>query len=164
LLMAGAAVQWSVHKACLGCSAWLTSANPRLGVLSGPVPDQTTTPVHHHRECTAPLCIGRDRPAIMASKVNSEAGPWNRETKDKFEGRVCAVPPRFGLSALLTFGGNSKDRSEYLDPCQEAAARSIRCLHRNGGDRTLCSDYFESVIAWGCPTAMVPTQHFYADD
>ncbi len=92
----------------------------------------------------------------MASKVNSEAGPWNRETKDKFEGRVCAVP-LLGLSALLTFGGNSKDRSEYLDPCQEAAARSIRCLHRNGGDRSLCSDYFESVIAWGCPTVIVPT-------
>ncbi|KAJ4291433.1 hypothetical protein N0V88_006026 [Collariella sp. IMI 366227] len=58
----------------------------------------------------------------MASTANT-ADPWNTETKQKFEG---------------------KDRSEYLDPCQEAAARSIRCLHRNGGDRTLCSDYFQA--------------------
>ena len=28
----------------------------------------------------------------MASKVNSEAGPWNRETKDKFEGQVLRSP------------------------------------------------------------------------
>ncbi|KAK4034134.1 hypothetical protein C8A01DRAFT_18998 [Parachaetomium inaequale] len=59
----------------------------------------------------------------MAPRTNSDGNPWNRETKDKFEG---------------------KDRSEFLDPCQEAAARSIRCLHRNGGDRTLCSDYFQA--------------------
>ncbi|KAL2134444.1 hypothetical protein VTI74DRAFT_156 [Chaetomium olivicolor] len=59
----------------------------------------------------------------MASAANREDGPWNTETKQKFE---------------------SKDRSEYLDPCQEAAARSIRCLHRNGGDRTMCSDYFQA--------------------
>ena len=40
----------------------------------------------------------------------------------------------------------SKSKSEYLDPCQEAAARSIRCLHRNGGDRALCQDYFQYVF------------------
>lgn len=38
----------------------------------------------------------------------------------------------------------SKEPSKYLDPCQEAASRSIKCLHRNGGDRQLCSDYFQS--------------------
>lgn len=48
---------------------------------------------------------------------------------------------------LVRVCDNSKDRSEFLDPCQEAAARSIRCLHRNGGDRTMCSDYFQSVAA-----------------
>ncbi|KAK4129883.1 hypothetical protein BT67DRAFT_354977, partial [Trichocladium antarcticum] len=60
----------------------------------------------------------------MASTTGSETDPWNREVKEKFEGRVT-------------------HRSEFLDPCQEAAARSIRCLHRNGGDRSLCSDYFQ---------------------
>ncbi|KAK3291938.1 uncharacterized protein B0H64DRAFT_408492 [Chaetomium fimeti] len=58
----------------------------------------------------------------MAS-TSKDSDPWNRETKSKFEG---------------------KDRSEFLDPCQEAAARSIRCLNRNGGDRSLCSDYFQA--------------------
>ena len=38
---------------------------------------------------------------------------------------------------------NSKSRSEYFDPCQELAGRSIACLNRNGGDRKMCSDYFE---------------------
>ncbi|EGS24087.1 cytochrome c oxidase-like protein [Thermochaetoides thermophila DSM 1495] len=53
----------------------------------------------------------------------STGDPWTPETREKFE---------------------KKDRSAYLDPCQEAAARSIRCLHRNNGDRTMCSDYFQA--------------------
>ncbi|KAI5818499.1 cysteine alpha-hairpin motif superfamily [Pyronema omphalodes] len=32
--------------------------------------------------------------------------------------------------------------SEYFDPCQEAAARSLRCLARNQHDKDLCNDYF----------------------
>ncbi|CAF9916437.1 MAG: hypothetical protein GOMPHAMPRED_001006 [Gomphillus americanus] len=36
----------------------------------------------------------------------------------------------------------SKQLSEFFDPCQEAASRSIKCLHRNGGDRSMCTDYF----------------------
>ncbi|KAK3984113.1 hypothetical protein QBC44DRAFT_337595 [Cladorrhinum sp. PSN332] len=59
----------------------------------------------------------------MATTGDNGAEPWNRETKTKFEG---------------------KDRSAFLDPCQEAAAKSIRCLHRNAGDRTMCSDYFQA--------------------
>ena len=41
----------------------------------------------------------------------------------------------------------SKAKSEYLDPCQEAAERSIRCLNRNGGDRKMCNTYFEYVTS-----------------
>ena len=37
----------------------------------------------------------------------------------------------------------SKANSKYFDPCQEAASRSIKCLHRNAGDRQLCTDYFQ---------------------
>ena len=37
----------------------------------------------------------------------------------------------------------SKPHSKFFDPCQEAAERSIKCLHRNGGDRQLCMDYFQ---------------------
>ncbi|KAK4213139.1 hypothetical protein QBC37DRAFT_180600 [Rhypophila decipiens] len=48
---------------------------------------------------------------------------WNKEIKTAFE---------------------LKPRSEFLDPCQEAAQRSIRCLNRNDGDRTFCQDYFQA--------------------
>ncbi|KAL1616349.1 Mitochondrial copper homeostasis protein [Diplodia seriata] len=44
-------------------------------------------------------------------------------------------------SAASTFDG--KQYSQYFDPCQEAASKSLRCLHRNGGDREMCSDYFQ---------------------
>lgn len=37
----------------------------------------------------------------------------------------------------------SKAYSKHYDPCQEAANRSIKCLHRNPGDKSLCSDYFQ---------------------
>jgi hypothetical protein len=37
----------------------------------------------------------------------------------------------------------SKRNSEYFDPCQEAADKSLKCLRRNGGDRLMCTDYFE---------------------
>jgi len=36
-----------------------------------------------------------------------------------------------------------KGASEYYDPCQDAANRSIQCLNRNFGDREMCSDYFQ---------------------
>ncbi|MCJ1350425.1 MAG: Mitochondrial copper homeostasis protein [Icmadophila ericetorum] len=39
---------------------------------------------------------------------------------------------------------NTKKYSEYFDPCQEAANRSMKCLRRNGGDRDLCTDYFQA--------------------
>ncbi|KAL1793151.1 hypothetical protein ACET3X_008133 [Alternaria dauci] len=37
---------------------------------------------------------------------------------------------------------DNKAYSEYYDPCQEAADKSIRCLKRNGGERAMCSDFF----------------------
>ena len=40
---------------------------------------------------------------------------------------------------------NSKSKSEFYDPCQEAAQRSYRCLFRNGGDKTMCGEYFQCV-------------------
>ncbi|OAL49224.1 cytochrome c oxidase-like protein-assembly factor COX23 [Pyrenochaeta sp. DS3sAY3a] len=39
---------------------------------------------------------------------------------------------------------DTKAYSEYFDPCQEAADKSIRCLKRNGGERELCSDFFQA--------------------
>ncbi|KAI5838564.1 hypothetical protein DFP73DRAFT_564504 [Morchella snyderi] len=39
---------------------------------------------------------------------------------------------------------NNKASSQYFDPCQEAADRSLRCLHRNPGDKDMCTDYFQA--------------------
>jgi len=39
---------------------------------------------------------------------------------------------------------SSKRNSEYFDPCQEAADKSLKCLRRNGGDRLMCTDYFDA--------------------
>jgi cytochrome c oxidase assembly protein subunit 23 len=102
-----------------------------------------------HRETLSRLLIflcSRGECAIMASLANDEADPWDQKTKQKFE-RCASVSFTAGTHMAADFDGdvNSKDRSEFLDPCQEAAARSIRCLHRNGGDRSMCSDYFQSV-------------------
>ncbi|KAI0104077.1 cytochrome c oxidase-assembly factor cox-23, mitochondrial [Hypoxylon sp. NC0597] len=62
----------------------------------------------------------------MSSQTGPDGSPWDKEKKHKFE---------------------NKSNSEYFDPCQEAAARSIRCLNRNGGDRQMCTDYFEAYRA-----------------
>ncbi|KFZ10808.1 hypothetical protein V502_07916 [Pseudogymnoascus sp. VKM F-4520 (FW-2644)] len=49
--------------------------------------------------------------------------PWDEKTERKFEGKAY---------------------SEYFDPCQDLATRSLKCLHRNGGQREMCSDYFQA--------------------
>ena len=92
----------------------------------------------------------------MAQAGSENKEPWNEETRAKFEGYVLVSLPH-GMTAdclreeeerikwlTAKLDTYRKSRSEYLDPCQEAAQRSIRCLHRNQGDRTMCSDYFEA--------------------
>ncbi|KAF3762773.1 hypothetical protein M406DRAFT_30528, partial [Cryphonectria parasitica EP155] len=56
----------------------------------------------------------------MAAPADKSEDPWNEKTKE------------------------NKSRSEWLDPCQEAASRSIRCLNRNGGDKAMCQEYFQA--------------------
>ncbi|KAF4957094.1 hypothetical protein FSARC_11403 [Fusarium sarcochroum] len=38
----------------------------------------------------------------------------------------------------------TKSKSEFYDPCQEAAQRSYKCLFRNGGDKNMCGEYFQA--------------------
>ncbi|ROV89384.1 hypothetical protein VSDG_08656 [Cytospora chrysosperma] len=59
----------------------------------------------------------------MPAPADKTDDPWDEKTREKF---------------------NSKSRSEWLDPCQEAASRSIKCLNRNGGDRKMCQEYFQA--------------------
>lgn len=40
---------------------------------------------------------------------------------------------------------SSKTASEYYDPCQDFADRSLKCMKRNGFDREMCGDYFQYV-------------------
>lgn len=39
----------------------------------------------------------------------------------------------------------SKSASEFYDPCQSFAERSLRCLKRNAFDKEMCGDYFQYV-------------------
>ncbi|PTU24941.1 hypothetical protein P175DRAFT_056832 [Aspergillus ochraceoroseus IBT 24754] len=39
---------------------------------------------------------------------------------------------------------NHKSASEYYDPCQDYADRSLKCMKRNGFDREMCHDYFQA--------------------
>ncbi|KAI1054650.1 hypothetical protein LB506_010748 [Fusarium annulatum] len=50
---------------------------------------------------------------------DADTQPWNDDKRRKFE---------------------TKSKSEFYDPCQEAAQRSYRCLFRNGGDKNMCGD------------------------
>ncbi|PFH56891.1 hypothetical protein XA68_15818 [Ophiocordyceps unilateralis] len=61
----------------------------------------------------------------MASSASPDKAPkpWNEETKQRLKG---------------------KTKSEFYDPCQEAAQRSYKCLYRNGGDKTMCGEYFQA--------------------
>ncbi|KAJ5915148.1 Cytochrome c oxidase-assembly factor cox23 [Penicillium verhagenii] len=37
-----------------------------------------------------------------------------------------------------------KTASQFYDPCQDFADRSLKCLKRNGYDREMCGDYFQA--------------------
>ncbi|KID83452.1 mtcp1 [Metarhizium guizhouense ARSEF 977] len=66
----------------------------------------------------------------------SEKDPWNIKSKEKFE---------------------TKSKSEFYDPCQEAAQRSYKCLYRNGGDKSMCGEYFQAYR--DCKAAWVRMAH-----
>ncbi|KAJ5320266.1 hypothetical protein PENANT_c010G11475 [Penicillium antarcticum] len=38
----------------------------------------------------------------------------------------------------------NKHASQYYDPCQDFADRSLKCMKRNGFDREMCHDYFQA--------------------
>lgn len=67
-------------------------------------------------------------------------GEWakSKETFNTYVGdQSSSSGSRVGLKV------HSKRTSEYFDPCQDLASRSIRCIHRNAADKDLCSDYFQ---------------------
>merc|ERR1712000_128765 len=81
-------------------------------------PDSCSPPTQSdHRTTVAGMS------AEPSSEAKPESGPWDDKTRRKFE---------------------SKSKSEFYDPCQEAAQASYRCLFRNGGDKTMCGEYFQA--------------------
>ena len=103
-------------------------------------------------------CILSTSPTAMSSETakstKENPDPTSPTTKARFKGYFSHIPtPSLLLPARLLClvvaltrqRTNSKASSEYFDPCQDAAAKSIRCLNRNPGDRDLCQDYFQYV-------------------
>ncbi|KAK7733657.1 Mitochondrial copper homeostasis protein [Cytospora paraplurivora] len=66
------------------------------------------------------------------------------DSADKTTGKPAEAVDHWDEKTKKQFNG--KSRSEWFDPCQEAANKSFKCLNRNGGDRALCQDYFQYVI------------------
>ncbi|KAI9863251.1 MAG: hypothetical protein M1824_000451 [Vezdaea acicularis] len=63
------------------------------------------------------------QPTEGDEQIEPSHTPWTATAKSQFE---------------------SKQYSKYFDPCQEAASKSLKCLHRNAGDREMCADYFQA--------------------
>ena len=53
--------------------------------------------------------------------------------------------PQGRCSIRLLTRSPRKSASEYYDPCQDFADRSLKCMKRNGFDREMCMDYFQYV-------------------
>ncbi|TLS21157.1 uncharacterized protein PpBr36_10593 [Pyricularia pennisetigena] len=83
---------------------------------------QTDVKIDNHSHPTSRNLSNKTQQNMATQQPDDHSdGPWSEKNKRKFR---------------------NKDLSEFYDPCQEAAARSIQCLNRNGGDRTMCQDYF----------------------
>ncbi|CAI6099598.1 unnamed protein product [Clonostachys chloroleuca] len=73
----------------------------------------------------------------------AESAVWDKQTRRKFE---------------------NKSTSEFYDPCQAAAQQSYKCLFRNGGDKSMCGEYFQAYRdckqAWVCGRSIHATFFF----
>lgn len=112
----------------------------RLGsaALSGMTPIDGLMHLQRGIQTNKPGCKG-----TMSSSTSTEpAEPWSEDTAQQFEGSV-SMPPLQHLVSLIS--AYSKAYSKHFDPCQEAANKSIKCLHRNPTQKDLCNDYFQCV-------------------
>jgi hypothetical protein len=87
----------------------------------------------HHSQANAML--GRKRSANLPSK---------------------RIPPVLRDSMCrMSLTRYSKHASEYYDPCQDFADRSLKCMKRNAFDREMCGDYFQYVVPFFPATLLV---------
>ncbi|KAF4584041.1 geranylgeranyl transferase type I beta subunit [Ophiocordyceps camponoti-floridani] len=91
--------------------------------------------------------LGRGDDIILASRTEASTSPtWQRHTQPSDPMASTAPPdkePKPWTDETKT-KFRSKPKSEFLDPCQEAAQRSYKCLYRNGGDKSMCNEYFQA--------------------
>ncbi|KMP09177.1 hypothetical protein CIHG_03506 [Coccidioides immitis H538.4] len=72
------------------------------------------------------------------------AAQANEDESHKYWGKA---EQQFKHSINGRIGGSNhllKPASQFFDPCQEFADRSIKCMRRNAGDRDMCTDYFQA--------------------
>jgi hypothetical protein len=106
-------------------------------------PSAADTSAHDTASKTKPRKWRRQAITVTRSRILGTRRPRPSSNRE------CAFPGfRFPNSTrqcrmLTNRPTNRKSRSEFLDPCQETAARSIQCLRRNDGDRSMCQDYFQ---------------------
>lgn len=109
------------------------------------LPTRMTSSSHSPRKATLPNHIATKM--SDAAPPASEKEPWNPKSKEKFE--TYGISHRSSALRLPKIAEanplRSKSKSEFYDPCQEAAQRSYKCLYRNGGDKSMCGEYFQYV-------------------
>ncbi|TGZ85434.1 hypothetical protein EX30DRAFT_314482 [Ascodesmis nigricans] len=99
---------------------------------AAPTKDRRAVPAEFIK--SFPLSTETGTPDAKASKDGATMG-------DNNNGEGAEGSTEFGKSKRKFMG---KARSEYFDPCQEAASRSLRCLARNQQDKEICNDYFKA--------------------
>ncbi|KAK8165892.1 hypothetical protein BC567DRAFT_18007 [Phyllosticta citribraziliensis] len=125
-------------------SIWALSQSARaIPVITLPycrrLPPTRPIPIDGCASLTSTIAL---RPPWLATKTTTRTLGPTRRPPNSTSTPSSPSPALSGGPALLR--ATTKSLSEYYDPCQDAATRSIRCLHRNGGDRDLCRDYFQA--------------------
>ena len=94
------------------------------------------TCIEYSQHSTSKSCLGNNSPA-----------PWARHlcVYQSHQPHHDFVLFAVELTPIAIF---SKSASEYYDPCQDFADRSLRCMKRNPDDRDMCHDYFQYVFPY----------------
>lgn len=90
----------------------------------------------------------------MSAKRPEPEREFTEETHDAYD---SYAKNHFRLLLIVIDLSRSKSFSKHYDPCQEVADKSIKCLHRNPGNKDLCNDYFQAYR--DCKKAWVSRSH-----
>lgn len=128
--------------------AWKAAAVARPADFQGSIVDSLPPSFIYSSTITVAISftsvasIGRSRRLrylVGASHLQTVPNMASSDSRAQSEPQAGAQPWEKGHAQYI-----SKDNSKYVDPCQEAANRSLKCLRRNGGSRDMCMDYFDA--------------------